>query len=74
MIQIFSVLSRMLLKSFSLQRLESAWEHLLTCQFHDILAGAAIREVCDDPYHGWEASVHRQSDPQTMRCRRFPLL
>ena len=57
----FSVLSQMLLKSFSLQRLESAWEQLLTCQFHDILAGAAIREVCDAAV-SWLGGVCAQAD------------
>lgn len=57
----FSVLSRMLLKSFSSQRLENAWEQLLTCQFHDILAGAAIREVCDAAV-SWLGGVCAQAD------------
>ena len=50
--EIFSVLASRLPVSVKCGcSLDEAWKQTLTCQFHDILAGAGIRQVCDDAVH-----------------------
>lgn len=50
--EIYSVLAKSLCEQIHFPcALEGAWQQLLTCQFHDILAGSSTREVCEDAEH-----------------------
>jgi alpha-mannosidase len=55
----FSILAHLVVgKSYPREEFRSAWENLLFCQFHDILAGSSIPPAYEDARKAIDASIH----------------